>query len=437
MLIVAGLREVGSRSSPDKQGSRLQKSFGVDRCRQKSNNMKSKPLAIRFITEIKPRLLFKFVFGAGLGNLCAILAFEKRRKQGISFPPFVFISITQRCNLKCRGCWAIGADNPVDMDRDLLEHIVDESRDQGCRFFGILGGEPLLVDWLPDFFRENRNSYFQLFTNGHFLNRRIVNQLVESGNVSPLISIEGWDQSYAERRGTDNGFAKALDALELCREKGLITGVAVSVSKGNFTDVVKSEFVDEVVKRGAHYVWFYIYRPSGQEPNFEDALDDGQVRSLRQFMVDERCRCKSAVIVDAYWDHEGNAVCPGAMGVSHHINALGDVEPCPPIQCSDCRLTTEIDVAESIVNSELLSSFREEIPKLTRGCVLMDHPEELHKLAKKCNAIDSSGRNSFYQELAARIPMGCHNHSGEPIPETTLSYKLAKKYWFFGFGAYG
>jgi MoaA/NifB/PqqE/SkfB family radical SAM enzyme len=353
------------------------------------------------------------------------------------FPPFVFVSITQRCNLRCRGCWAVGAEHPADMERALLERIVQESRAQGCRFFGILGGEPLLVAWLPQFFKEHRSSYFQLFTNGHLLSAALADDLAAAGNVSPLVSVEGWDRSYAERRGTESGFAKALDALDICRERGLITGVAVSVSKGNFADVVGSEFVDAMVRRGAHYVWYYIYRPSGEDPNFEDALDDAQVRALRQFLVDERRRCQSAVIVDAYWDSEGNAVCPGAMGVSHHISALGDVEPCPPIQCSDCRLTADGDVAATIAGSKLLQNFREQIPALTRGCVLMDHPEELAALAHAAGACDSSGRGTFFKELSERAPMGCHNHSGEPIPETTLSYKLAKKYWFFGFGAYG
>ena len=395
-----------------------------------------KSLALRFLTEIKPRLLFKFIFGAGLGNMRAMHAFEKRRKHGVYFPPFVFISITQRCNLKCRGCWVVGVKNPVDMERELLEHIISESRQQGCRFFGILGGEPLLIDWLPDFFKQNRNSYFQLFTNGHLLTEEKAAQFAEAGNVSPLVSIEGWKESYAERRGSGSGFEKALDALELCRKNGLITGVATSVSNGNFNDVVKSGFVDEMVKRGAHYVWFYIYRPSGIDPNFADALSDEKVRELRQFMVDERKRCKSAVIVDAYWDENGEAVCPGAMGVSHHINAMGDVEPCPPIQCSDCRLSVDSDVAEAITGSKLLEDFREKIPELTRGCVLMDHPVELSQLARDAGSIDSSGRGTFYKELSERTPMSCHDYSGDLIPEATLTYRLAKKYWFFGFGAY-
>jgi MoaA/NifB/PqqE/SkfB family radical SAM enzyme len=396
-----------------------------------------KLLALRFLTEIKPRLLFKFIFGAGVGNLLALQAFEKRSKKGLYFPPFVFISVTQRCNLRCRGCWAVGAKEPADMEQELLEYIVDESRRMGCRFFGILGGEPLLLDWLPEFFFENRNSYFQLFTNGHLLTRRIADQLAHAGNVTPLISVEGLEKSYADRRGTSGGFAQALKALEICREVGLITGVAVSVSQGNFADVVDHDFVDEMARRGALYLWFYIYRPSGVDPNFDDALSDSQVRDLRRFIVTQRRRCRSLVIVDAYWDSDGNAVCPAAMGISHHINACGCVEPCPPIQCSDARLSVNCDAAALISSSNLLRRFRDEVPALTRGCVLMDHPNFLIELAVRCAAADSSGRNSFFEELAARPAMRCHDHSGHPIPETSFFYRLAKKYWFFGFGAYG
>ena len=37
-------------------------------------------------------------------------------------------------------------------------------------------------------------------------------------------------------------------------------------------------------------------------------------------------------IIDAYWDDKGEALCPMATGVSHHISPYGDIEPCPIIQ---------------------------------------------------------------------------------------------------------
>lgn len=395
------------------------------------------PLLIRLLREIPLRLLWKFVIGAGLGNLRAIRRFEQRKKKGVVFPPFVFVSVTQRCNLVCKGCWTTGVKQPVDMSPEHLYAIVEASVSQGCRFFGILGGEPLLVPWLLDFFDEHPTSYFQLFTNGQLLDDVVAGRLRRAGNVSPLISIEGGPASYAVRRGAGLAYGTALEALACCKRQGLVTGVATSVSKSNFSEVVTPAFLDDAVARGAHYVWYYIFRPSGPDPSFEEALDDAQVRSLRIFLLEQRRRCRQAVIIDAYWDHEGNALCPAATGISHHINALGDVEPCPPIQCSDCHVSTAGGVVETVGGSPFLAAFRATVPGLTRGCVLMDHPAELARLAERCGAHDSSGRGSFFEELAARPVIGCHNHSGPPIPETSWSYRFAKKHWFFGFGTYG
>lgn len=395
------------------------------------------PLPLRLLREIPPRLLWNFVIGAGLGNLRAIRRFERRKKKGVVFPPFVFISVTQRCNLVCKGCWATGVEHPVDMAQELLHKIVTESSAQGCRFFGILGGEPLLLPWLTGFFDAHRGSYFQLFTNGQLLDDACAARLRAAGNVSPLISIEGGAQTYAARRGTGQAYGTALEALACCKRQGLMTGVATSVSASTFADVVTSAFIEDMVARGAHYVWYYIYRPSGPAPGFEEALSDSQVQDLRRFLIEQRQRCRAAVIIDAYWDHEGNALCPAAMGISHHINALGDVEPCPPVQCSDVRIDLASDVASTIEGSAFLKAFRTEVPALTRGCVLMDHPAELAELADQCGAHDSSGRGRFFAELAGRPVCGCHNHAGEPMPETSWGYRLAKKHCFFGFGAYG
>jgi MoaA/NifB/PqqE/SkfB family radical SAM enzyme len=389
------------------------------------------------LREVPPRLLWKFAVGAGLGNLRAIRQFERRKRHGVVFPPFVFVSVTQRCNLVCKGCWATGVQQPADMSPELLHTIVTESRRQGCRFFGILGGEPLLLPWLMDFFDAHPDSYFQLFTNGQLLDDAAALRLRRAGNVSPLLSIEGGAAAYADRRGDRAAYGTALEALARCARQGLVTGVATSVSASTMPDVVTPAFVDDMVARGAHYVWYYIYRPSGPEPCFSEALNDGQVRELRRFLLEQRKRCKAAVIIDAYWDHEGKALCPAATGISHHINARGEVEPCPPVQCSDCRVRAAGGVYETLTRSPFLAAFRETVPGVTRGCVLMDHPAELAALAARCGAHDSSGRGRFFDELAARPVLGCHNHGGEPMPETSWAYRFAKKRCFFGFGAYG
>jgi MoaA/NifB/PqqE/SkfB family radical SAM enzyme len=370
--------------------------------------------------------------------MMAFQKFKRRRKIGKIFPPVIFVSVTQRCNLICKGCWATGAKNPADMDSALLDKIVRECGTQGSRFFGILGGEPLLLPWLPDFFASHRDSYFQLFTNGRFLDDAVAQKFAAAANVSPVISVEGVGDSYVARRDDTGMYAAALDAMESCRKAGLVFGVATSVSASNFKDTVSEHFINEMIARGAHYVWYYIYRPSGPNPGFEETLNDGQVRELRRFLVEQRRRVKSAAIIDTYWDEKGAPCCPTAAGVSVHIAATGEVEPCPPLQCADCRITMEGGgVVATIEGSALLRDFQTEIPKMTNGCVLMDHPQEFMAFAARHNANDSSGRDTFFDELPQRPICGCHNHSGPPIPEPSWMYRLMKKTLFFGFGAYG
>ncbi len=398
---------------------------------------RSNSLPIRLLREVKPRALWSFIRGAGINNLIAFKKFKQRLMQGKRFPPIIFISVTQRCNLTCKGCWATGVEKPQDMDPALLDKIIRDCATQGVRFFGLLGGEPLLIPWLPEFMKQHPKAYFQLFTNGRFLTADLAKKLAQAGNVTPLISVEGVGASYQARRGNNDMYTSALDALDHCSKAGLVTGVATSVSASNFKDTACPEFIDEMVARGAHYVWYYIYRPSGPNPGFEEALTDQQVRDLRAFILEQRKRVTSAVIIDAYWDEHGHSVCPAAAGINLHINATGDVEPCPPIQCSDCHVQMEDDLVADVEQSLLLTLFQSKIPALTSGCVLMDHPKELASLCNSCDAIDSSGRNTFFAELAARPTCGCHNHSGAPMPETTWFYRTMKKTLFLGFGSYG
>jgi len=56
---------------------------------------------------------------------------------------------------------------------------------------------------------------------------------------------------------------------------------------------------------------------------------------------------------------------------------------------------------------------------------------------KSNEAQDSSGRDTFFRELAERAPMSCHEIPGVEIPERDAAYSFGKRNYFFGFGAYG
>lgn len=396
----------------------------------------NRPLPIRMLTEVSPRLLARFAWGAGVGSLRGVARFERRRRRGEPyFPAFVFVSVTNRCNLSCRGCW-VSPTPPADMEPELLVHIVAEARAQGCRFFGILGGEPLLTPVWKEAARRFRDCYFQLFTNGLMLDDAAARRLAELGNVTPLVSIEGGPAANAARRGADAAHARALDALAACRRARLVTGVATSVCRSSFDDVVATAFLDDLIARGVHYLWYYIFRPAGADPAVGEALDAGSIARLREFIVRQRGR-RPIVIVDAYWDDQGRALCPAATGISIHVNAAGDIEPCPPVQFADRRAAAGEPLAPAVAGSPFLAAFRREVPTFTRGCILLDHPGALAPLVREHGARDTSGRPGNLESIAARAPLPGHDMPGPPLPERQWLYRWTKRHWFFGFGAYG
>ena len=391
---------------------------------------------LRLVREVDPRLLWNLAYRCGWGNVRAINNFNRRLKRGEFFPAFLFLSITNRCNLSCKGCWVTPSTPPVDMELGVLGNIITECKRKGTNFFGILGGEPLLHSGLMELFALHQDCYFVLFTNGMLLDYEVAERLRQLGNVTPLISIEGLEEESAARRGGSGVYGSALDALRYCHENRLFTGVATSITQNSIDDLVCEKFVNEMARRGAHYLWYYIYRPVGPNPSPERALGTEQILRLRRFIVDARVTAP-LLIVDAYWDHEGRALCPAVSGIAHHIAPNGAVELCPVIQFSRENVGQGTNLSSLFQQSALLKDFRSETAKRTRGCIIMEDPQWLADFALRHNASDSSGRGSAIEEIEN---FGCcpsHHIPGGDIPEKSWVYRFAKKHWFFGFGAYG
>ncbi len=393
-------------------------------------------LAKRMLTETDARLLAKFAFNLGMKGVLGLHRFRKRLRRGECFPPFMFMSVTSRCNLRCQGCWVTTDPPHRRLSLPTMDRIVRDCKRQGAYFFGILGGEPLMHPDLFDLFEKHRDCYFQLLTNGLLLTDAVAGRLRRLGNVTPLISVEGREITSDERRGGRDVYRQTLEGLDACRRHRLITGVATSVCQSNFDELLTDRFVDELIARGVHYLWYYIYRPVGPDPAPHLALSAEQILALRRFIV--RIRTRAAIIVvDSYWDSAGRAFCPAAAGISHHIGPGGDVEPCPPIQFARDQAGDGADLLDIFRNSEFLREFRALAAKTTPGCILMERPDLLRQFMIDQQAWDTSGRGTALKELAAMKCRTSHHLPGQEIPEPTRIYRFMKKNCFFGLGAYG
>ena len=390
----------------------------------------------RMLTETNKRLLWKFTYNFGIKGLIGVNKFQKRLKKGEHFPAFLFLSITNKCNLKCQGCWVSQTNPANELDLETLDKIINDSKKQGVYFYGILGGEPLLHKGLFEIFNRHQDCYFLLFTNGIMMNESVADKMVEVGNVSPLISIEGDEIVSDVRRGGKEVYSKTLEGIKLCRDRKIIIGTATSVCKSNIDSLATKRFLDELIDLGVHYHWYYIYRPVGPDPAPELSLSSEEVYNLRKFMVDVRGEVP-IMVVDSYWDHNGEALCAGATGIGHHISPEGDIEVCPPIQFAKEKINNNSNVFKLFNESKYLAEFRNIVPKATRGCIIMENPDLMEKIIKDLDVGDSSGRNTALKELQKMTCRSSHDMKELAIPEKYWIYKFAKKNWFFGFGAYG
>ena len=393
---------------------------------------------LRVLTSVNPRLMWKLIRNFGMRNMVGIRRFEKRQAKGKPFyPAFMMISLTNACNLSCSGCWVTQTRPAKQLSMAQLDGIIETSKRYGSYFFGILGGEPLLYPGLFDLFEKHKDCYFQLFTNGTGLTLEIVARLKKSGNVTPMISIEGLEEESDKRRGRNEVFRRTMEGVENCVKQGLLTGAAASICRSNFDELVTRDYIEYIAKKGVHYLWYYIYRPAGANPNPANALSEEQILGLRRFLVEQR-RSSPLIIIDTYWDADGKAVCPGAMGMSHHIGPTGAVEFCPPLQLAKDFLNADASNLEDICNnSTFLKDLRELTSKTSRGCILLENPAVLKHFAEEHGAKDSSIRESYFAELDSMASLPGHNVPGKEIPETNIIYRIAKKNYFFGFGAYG
>ncbi|MHB8524456.1 MAG: radical SAM protein, partial [Limisphaerales bacterium] len=189
------------------------------------------------------------------------------------------------------------------------------------------------------------------------------------------------------------------------------------------------------IDRGAHYVWYHSYRPVGPKMTTELALRPDQLVRIRKFIVRMRAKMPIA-IVDAYYDHNGQALCPMATGISHHISPRGEIEPCPVIQFAVENIRDSRGVFQTMRDSAFLQDFRDAAAQSTRGCIVLERPDLIQQLVLKHGARDTTVRGTARAELAAMQPRSSQHLPGEEVPEEHWMYRFAKRYWFNDFGAY-
>ena len=140
---------------------------------------------------------------------------------------YLRISVTDRCNLRCKYCMPEGISTlPM---KDILTYeeirsVVEQAAELGFRHIRLTGGEPTVRIGLPILLREIRSvpgiEKVSMTTNGILLEKMLPG-LIESGLDAVNISLDTLDrEKYRELTGTD-GLETVLSSIRAACSEGL------------------------------------------------------------------------------------------------------------------------------------------------------------------------------------------------------------------------
>jgi len=314
---------------------------------------------------------------------------------GVRVPPFLILSVTSRCNLRCAGCYAgaagVVSTSPARPGLDLNEwrRVVAEASSLGVMAFIVAGGEPFLLPGIVNLFREFPDRLFLVFTNGTAIKPSDYAALQKLSNVVVVVSLEG-DRSLTDRRRGPGVFDRALACLDSLNAAAVLTGLSVTIDPANVDYWSQPANIDTLVAHSGPLVMFIEQIPeAGCDSGVQ--LTPVQRERFRHTVLDYRDRqTGGAFIIHSPADEETLGGCVSAGRGFAHIAPGGDVTACPVSALATHTVRTS-SLREAL-SSPLFAMIRENGHLLeTEGhpCGLSAHAAELEALASGLGAYRS------------------------------------------------
>ncbi len=306
----------------------------------------------------------------------------KNEAEGVTVPPYMIISVTDSCNLRCKGCYSRAQHRKAETELGInrLRSLISEARELGVSFVFLAGGEPLLRPEILDMADEFPEIIFPLFTNGLLITDEITEKLRKLKNVVPVVSIEGGKSDTDGRRG--EGVHERISAvLKKLYDRGIFYGLSFTVTSENFGTLTDDSFIESLTGSGCRLFFFVEYVPI-RENTESLVITDAQRTELPAILDSFKGRF-SGLFVSFPGDEEKFGGCLSSGRGFIHISAAGDLEPCPFAPYSDANVRN-MPLREAL-RSELLCKIREnsrELKETHGGCALWEKRDWVKSLIR-------------------------------------------------------
>ena len=310
----------------------------------------------------------------------AAAARSASRKQELQIPPYMIISITNTCNLNCKGCYskAQSRNTGSELNSARLRSLIAEAAELGISFIFLAGGEPLTRPDILDITADFPDMIFPLFTNGLLIDEEILSRLQRQKNVIPILSIEG-DRAETDLRRGDGIYSFLSETREKMKARDIFYGLSFTVTRTNFDTLTGETFIRGLIGSGSQLFFYVEYIPVKEST--EEFVITPEQRAFLPAALDSLRAKLPGLFVSFPGDEEAFGGCLSAGRGFIHISAEGDLEPCPFAPYSDANIT-KLPLKEAL-RSELLGRIRENHSALSEtsgGCALWNNREWVQSL---------------------------------------------------------
>jgi MoaA/NifB/PqqE/SkfB family radical SAM enzyme len=222
-----------------------------------------------------------------------------------------------------------------------------------------------------------------MYTNGTLIDKKMAEKLAEVGNITPSISVEGFEKETDERRGK-GAHKKILQAMENLKEAGVPFGISTTATKNNADLIVSDEFIDYYFdKQGAIYGWIFQLMPIGRASL--DLMVTPEQR-LRMFKKTQHLIKDRKIFIADFWNSgcvSNGCISAGRAGGYLYIDWDGNVTPCVFNPYSPVNIN-KIYKKDGTLNDVLKEPFFESIRQWQKDYALDKKPHEMGNWITPC-----------------------------------------------------
>lgn len=303
-------------------------------------------------------------------------------ESGLHVSPFMIVSITSICNLKCKGCYDKIKDYSCssELNEEQWRDIFLQAKELGIAFILLAGGEPLMKSNVIKECINFPEIIFPMFTNGLLINKEWVKFFASCRNLIPVISIEG-DRNQTNNRRGEKVFEKISQSFDLLKERSIFYGISITLTSENIESVMDEDFIKNHINKGCRVFFFIEYIPF--DSNTENLVLseaqriflDGKLRELREKY--------KGIFIAFPGDEKEFGGCLAAGRGFIHINSMGAVEPCPFAPYSDVNLKS-LTLKEALKSPLLneIKSMHGLLKEHKGGCALFENKALVEEITK-------------------------------------------------------